>query len=135
MLKLIALLIVLLVIYTAVTFTRAIMPQMISPDEIKSPQITTDATGQRYLQMEVYTGHSGLNPEGATFKEKQGNLVVTPVYCLIDAPVTLCKPKVKTEFLEAPATPVYSAARLKLPDKPNTVILKFRDGSELVVQE
>jgi len=111
------------------------MPQTLRSDEVKKTQITTDVTGQRYLQMEVYTGHSALNPDGAMLKRKGDELIVKPVYCLIDPPVTLCKPKVKTEFLNIDATPVYSAAKLKIPNEPKTVVLKFRGGIELVVEE
>jgi len=124
-----------MIIYTLVVLIIAIRPQTLRPDEVRSPEIVIDASGQRFLHMEVYAGHSALNPDGAILRRNQNKIIVKPVYCLIDPPVTLCRPKVKTEILGISDEPIYMVVRLKLPGEPKTVILKFRDGTERVVQE
>ncbi len=111
------------------------MPKMLKAAEILNPSIITDTDGHRYLQMEIYTGHTALNPDGVMLSTKENSLFVKPVYCLIDAPITLCKPDMKTEFLDKPSTPSYIAARVKLPDEPRPVILQFSGGIELAVKD
>jgi len=115
------------ILYVAVAFIGAILPQNFKPDEARNESIKIEEGG-RYLWMEIYTGHSALNADGVFFKEKNNQLVVRPTYCLLGMPVSLCHPKANLEYINRPITDTFRLVKVKLPEKPDDVILKFRGG-------
>ena len=114
-------------LYAVVFFIGAILPLSLQSGEVRNETIQIEDDG-RYLLMDVYTGHSALNMDGVYFKRRKVQLIVRPVYCLIGAPVSLCHPKLPTEYIDRPIKDSYQLVKVKLPETPKTVVLKFRGG-------
>ena len=85
--------------------------------------------------MDVYAGHSALDPAGVKLTVKNDTLVLRPVYCLIDPPVTLCRPDVLITQPENIEGSSYLKAKIEIPDTPKRVVLKFRYGDNLELKE
>ena len=117
-------------IYSIYFFTTVMLPQALRPDEIKNAKITT-LDNEYYLEMDIYMGHSALNSEGVLLKNKNDKLIVKPVYCLIDAPIKLCRTDVPIEFMNALNADSFSSVRVKLPKTSKKIILRFRYGDDL----
>ncbi|MDA8708592.1 hypothetical protein N9M10_04385 [Hellea sp.] len=117
-------------IYSVYFFTTAMLPQVLRPDEVKNAEIIT-LNNEYYLEMDIYTGHSALNPEGVLLKNKNDRLIVKPVYCLIDAPIKLCRTDVPIEFMNALGADSFSSVRVKLPKTSKKIILRFRYGDDI----